>query len=107
MKQIFKRNNELFGIYEDDVYRVEIKKHPYGRDDLAWMDVVRKDGSTFVPWLDLQGIKNEIFGTSHEGAMLFPSEKRLVDEANHYHVFVFRDKNKKFDFGFNYRRTKK
>jgi len=106
VRKTFTRKNEFMGVYEDDTYRVEVKKHPYGDDTYFWADINRKDGSTVLSWSDLQGIKNDIFGVDSEAVMLFPAEERLVDEANHYHLFVLRDKTKRFDFGFKYRRVK-
>jgi hypothetical protein len=55
---------------------LSIKVH----DKQAWHD-----------WRDLQRIKNEICGDETEAIELYPAESRLVDTANQYHLFVFRD----------------
>jgi hypothetical protein len=40
-------------------------------------------------WREMQRIKNEIVGESVEAVELFPSENRLVDNANWFHLFCF------------------
>ena len=43
-----------------------------------------------------QKIKNEIFGDEYIALEVFPRESELVDEANMYHLWVF--KNTKLSF---------
>ena len=52
------------------------------------LSIKRIDRSSYVPWRDLQRIKNEICGDQSEAIMLNPAEKRLVDTANQYHLWV-------------------
>ncbi|HET7786351.1 MAG TPA: hypothetical protein VIR81_10185 [Myxococcales bacterium] len=40
-------------------------------------------------WRDLQRVKNEILGDSVEAVELYPSEQRVVDNSNYYHLFCF------------------
>ncbi len=40
-------------------------------------------------WRELQRIKNEIVGDSVEAVEVYPSEDRLVDNSNYYHLFCF------------------
>jgi hypothetical protein len=40
-------------------------------------------------WREMQRIKNEIVGESVEAVELYPSENRLVDNANWFHLFCF------------------
>jgi hypothetical protein len=40
-------------------------------------------------WRELQRIKNEIVGTKVEAVEVYPSEDRLVDNSNLYHLFCF------------------
>jgi hypothetical protein len=52
-------------------------------------------------WRDMQRIKNEICGPEFDAVEIFPAESKLVDSANQYHLFVFRDL--KLPFGFQTR----
>lgn len=40
-------------------------------------------------WAEKQQIKNELFGTKRCAVEVFPSEDRLVDVCNVYHMWVF------------------
>lgn len=51
-------------------------------------------------WRILQEIKNMIVGEDHEGVELYPSDKRLTDTANQYHLWVFANPDRIFPFGF-------
>jgi hypothetical protein len=102
------RNNPILGTFEDDVYIVEVKAHPYGsalHDKVYWLDISRKDGSTDVSWADMQSIKNELIGKENEGFQIYPPESRLVDLGNHYHMWVFRKPEDSLGFGFKYRKV--
>jgi len=52
-------------------------------------------------WRDLQRIKNELCGPECDAIEVYPAESKLVDAANQYHLFVFRDF--KLPFGFQTR----
>jgi len=51
-------------------------------------------------WRDFQRIKNELVGPEHEALQLFPSESRLVDTGNEYHLWVYADPNVRMQLGF-------
>ncbi|MFN3652295.1 MAG: hypothetical protein ACK47B_22180 [Armatimonadota bacterium] len=55
------------------------------------------DGEPRHDWRDFQRIKNELVGPETEGVELYPAESRLVDTANHYHLWVFPEY--RFPFG--------
>lgn len=40
-------------------------------------------------WRELQRIKNELVGPDVEAVEVFPSERRLVDNSNLFHLFCF------------------
>ncbi|HEY6002524.1 MAG TPA: hypothetical protein VIV57_06590 [Anaeromyxobacter sp.] len=40
-------------------------------------------------WRELQRIKNELVGDTTEAVEVYPSEDRLVDNSNYYHLFCF------------------
>jgi len=55
---------------------------------MTHLSIKRRDKQVVRRWRDLQRIKNEIMGPEREAVELFPSERRLVDTANQYHLFV-------------------
>jgi hypothetical protein len=60
------------------------------RDDGAThMSIKRLDRAPIRNWRIFQQIKNELLGEDVEAVELFPSEARLVDNANQYHLFGF------------------
>ncbi|MFL5301442.1 MAG: hypothetical protein ACJ79R_13970 [Anaeromyxobacteraceae bacterium] len=57
-------------------------------------------------WREMQRIKNELVGESVEAIELYPSENRLVDNANWFHLFCFPRlalNGGRFPFGFDSR----
>lgn len=48
---------------------------------------------------DFQRIKNELVGRGCEGVELYPTEDRLVDTANQFHLWCFDDATVRFPFG--------
>lgn len=52
------------------------------------LSIKRNDRLPVHDWRDLQRIKNEICGKDREGLEIYPSESRLTDTANQYHLFV-------------------
>lgn len=44
---------------------------------------------TDITWAEKQWLKNSLFGKSRTAVEVFPSEERLVDQANMYHLWVF------------------
>ena len=76
----------------------KIKEWP----EMVWLSIKRLDKEPIFDWRALQNIKNDIVGADHEAVSLFPSDKRLVDEANQYHLFCLAEKGF-FPFGFQHR----
>ena len=56
------------------------------------------DGSGGFTWAEKQEIKDELFGKNRCAVEVFPSEDRLIDTADVYHLWVF-DKNFRLPFG--------
>lgn len=52
---------------------------------------VRNRDNTDIEWSEKQRIKNELFGKKRTAIEVFPSEDRLIDEANMYHLWVLPD----------------
>jgi hypothetical protein len=64
------------------------------------LSIKRNDRAPVFSWRDIQTIKNELVGPENEGVQLFPAESRLVDGANQYHLWCFKDPAIRFPFGF-------
>jgi len=50
---------------------------------------VRNAEGTEISWKDKQWIKDSLFGKDRMAIEVFPSDNRLVDAANMYHLWVF------------------
>jgi hypothetical protein len=90
-------------VVKNNQYEVHIRivdaPPPFGQ--VTWLSIKRCDRRTMRDWRDLQRIKNELVSPEAEAVELFPSESRLVDTSNQYHLFVFL--NYRLPFGFNER----
>ena len=56
------------------------------------------DGSGDIPWVVKQEIKNDLFGEKRCAVEVFPTENRLVNTADCYHLWVF-EKGFELPFG--------
>lgn len=56
------------------------------------------DGSGGFTWAEKQEIKNELFGKNRTAIEVYPTEDRLVDTSDVYHLWVF-DKKYRLPFG--------
>lgn len=63
------------------------------------------DGSGDIPWAIKMQIKNELFGEKRAAIEVYPSQDRLVDAADTYHLWVF-EKGFKMPFGIHPRDEK-
>jgi hypothetical protein len=54
---------------------------------LIHLSIRRNDRSPARDWRHFQKIKNELAGEDAEAVELFPSESRLIDAANQYHLW--------------------
>jgi hypothetical protein len=85
-------------LYENSRYQVIARERqspelgPY-----VHLTIRSTDGAPRHDWRDFQRIKNELVGEEAEAVQLYPAESRLVDTANHYHLWVFR--RYRFPFG--------
>jgi hypothetical protein len=85
-------------LYENSAYQVILRRRtvePFGA--CVHLTIRSVDGEARHDWRDFQRIKNELAGPEAEAVELFPAESRLVDTANHYHLWVFPDF--RFPFG--------
>lgn len=92
-------------IYLSDKYQVHVRdaKVGGGWPDMVHLSIKRRDKEVIHDWRDLQAIKNALVGAENEGVELYPSESRLTDPANQYHLWVVKDPELKFPFGFTTR----
>lgn len=85
----------------NDTYQVQM------RDDgqtMIHLNIRRRDGGAILrDWRHFQQIKNELVGFENEAVELYPAESRLVDTTNKYHLYVAKDPNFRFPFGFEAR----
>lgn len=63
------------------------------------LSIKRYDRAPVHNWRHFQQIKNEICGPFFEAMELYPSEERIADNANQYHLFVLPE-GMKFPLGF-------
>lgn len=69
--------------------------------DMIWLSIKRRDKAPAKDWRHFQRIKNELVGAENEAMEIYPAESRLVDTANQYHLWVFKDPNFRIPVGFN------
>ena len=65
---------------------------------LFHLSIRRNDRAPCHDWRDFQRIKNELVGPETEGIELYPSESRLVDTSNQYHLWVLTECRLPFGF---------
>ena len=85
--------NALYTVYVHDVPERE------GFPRIIHLSIKRNDREPVHDWRHLQRIKNEIVGPTHEAIELYPSEARLVDTANQYHLWAFAEPGLLFPVG--------
>jgi len=88
------RSNE---IWKNDEYQVSIDKnmwHGFGDEVVCWhLSIKRLDQKPIHDWRDLQAIKSALVGPKHEAVEMYPSEDRVMDVANQFHLYAFLGKN--------------
>jgi hypothetical protein len=94
-------------IYMNDRYQVnvEVVDAPFGVEtgDVFWLSIKRRDKAPVHDWRELQQIKNMIVGDEHEAFEVYPAESRLVDTANQYHLWVFKEAAVRLPVGYRSR----
>lgn len=91
-------------MYRNELYQVQVRDPAELFSEtwpaMVWLSIRRLDREAIHDWRHFQEIKNQLVGPENEGMEMYPSESRLTDSANQYHVFVFKDPAIKFPFGF-------
>lgn len=90
------------GIMMNSRYIVHMYEHFTPLGMVIQLSIARNDKKTIKDWRDMQRIKNELVGPDREAVELYPSESRLVDTSNQYHLWVL-PKGMIFPFGFENR----
>lgn len=87
-------------VYVNATYQVLVRDNGTGAfGPMLHLSIKRRDQKPIRDWRDFQRIKNELAGPDAEAVELFPAESRLVDTANQYHLWVFKEFT--FPFGFS------
>lgn len=73
-------------MFVNDTYEVMVYSEP---ERPLHLSIKRYDRAAIRNWRHFQQIKNEIAGEFSEGVELFPSEARIADNANQFHLWVF------------------
>ena len=111
-KKIFKEEFDC-EVYVNDIYQVNVQRNKQAdymvreaamKGKMTYLSIKRLDKKSIHDWRHLQEIKNELCGEDCEAIEIYPVEKRLVDTANQYHLFVF-PKDIRIGFGWTHRRV--
>ena len=74
-------------IWANDIYEVFVTRQTDNAS--AHLSIKRYDRAAIRNWRHFQQMKNEILGEDVEAIELYPSEGRLADNANQYHLWAF------------------
>ena len=88
-------------VFINDLYQVAVREK-YDRS-IVHLSIRRIDRLPLHDWRELQEIKNVLVGPECEGLEIYPAESRLVDCANQYHLWVFKDPAFRIPIGFRER----
>lgn len=74
-------------VWGNNLYTVHVRH----TDRYVHLSIHRHDRAPARDWRHFQRIKNEIVGPEFEAVEVYPSEARLVDTSNQYHLWVILD----------------
>lgn len=66
---------------------------------MAHLSIKRHDKNPIRDWRHLQRIKNELIGYHCEAVELYPDDRRLIDDANQFHLYALLESGRWFPFG--------
>jgi len=89
----FSEGNNL-SVWENNRYLVHRENVPEANHDftnthIVWLSIKAIDDSARHDWREFQWIKNELCGDDWEAIEVYPSEKRMVDSCNQFHMWCF------------------
>ena len=96
------RSADWFGNDLYVVIRADIGS-PGGWPEMVWLSIRRQDREAVHDWRHFQQIKNELVGPECEAIEIYPAESRLVDAANQYHLWCFKQPGERWPVGFQER----
>lgn len=101
IRETWRRGFEGARVYVNGAYQVWVKEVPSLGDwpAMVHLSIRREDREPIRDWRELQQIKNALVGPENEAVELFPSESRLLDTSNQYHLWVLKDTTVRFPFG--------
>lgn len=97
-EHIIRLRNEAY--FLNDQYQVAVREIESELGPMVHLSIRRLDREPVRDWRDMQAIKNQLVGPECEGVELYPAESRKVDAANQYHMWVVKDPQVRFPFGF-------
>ena len=92
--------------YENGIYGVfkrcasVLQPFAEGWPPMWWLSIKSLDRHPRHDWRHLMKIKNELVGEENEAIELYPANSRVVDTSNQYHLFVVKDTQYVFPFGY-------
>ena len=84
-----------------EVFITECPPEPGWPCPMIHLSIKRHDRQPIHDWRDLQEIKTDLVGARNEGVELYPAEDRVIDAANQFHLWVMKDPEIRFPFGFH------
>lgn len=82
-------------MYRNSHYNVAVRRYP----EHFHLAIIVNDHSARHDWRDFQRIKNELLGPDAEAVEPYPSEDRLIDTTNTFHLWS--PVGQRFPFGFD------
>ena len=87
------KRDEKLELYGNSIYLIYVDRDTPLKFDsfdsvVTHLSIKRKDRRPCNNWRDFQEIKNAICGEEREAVQLYPSENRMTDTANQYHLWV-------------------
>lgn len=98
----FNREQQVFmnDKYQVNIRDAEIQKAHGDWPEMLHLSIKLISKEPIHDWRELWEIKNELVGEENEAVEIYPAASRLVDSANQYHLWVFKDPNLRLPFGF-------
>lgn len=91
-------------IWRNNLYEVQCRNRgpqEEGGPDLWHLSIKRINKEPIHDWRHLQRIKDELLGPNCEAVEIYPAKDRVVDGANQYHLWGYRDPAYRFNIGWD------
>ena len=91
-------------VWINDTYQVAVFHDTMpaglGGHAIVHLSIRRLDRAPVRDWRDFQAIKTQLVGPECEAIELYPAESRVVDTANQFHLWCFKDPGLCWPVGF-------